>query len=102
MRGAGCDDPALRSNVEREFQTPAQRLSKRQFDEETKRMMGQLTSRIAGSMAASQPKNGFLASAAEHLATGGGHKGSGFGGGAAKAAVDKAGTSIHTSRIRST
>ena len=65
-------------------------------------MMGQLTSRIAGSMAASQPKNGFLASAAEHLATGGGHKGSGFGGGAAKAAVDKAGTSIHTSRIRST
>ena len=90
------DDPASRSNVEREFQTPAQRLSKRQFDEETKRMMGQLTSRIAGSMAASQPKNGFLASAAEHLAAGGGHKGGGFGGGAANAAVNKARPSLYS------
>ena len=87
------DDPATRSNVEREFQTPAQRLSKRQFDEETKRMMGQLTSRIAGSMSASQPKNGLLASAAEHLSIGGGRKGSGIGGGGggANAAVNKAG-----------
>ena len=57
-------------------------------------MMGQLTSRIAGSMSASQAaKNGLLASAAEHLSIGGGRKGSGIGGGGggANAAVNKAG-----------
>lgn len=65
----------FRANVEREFQTPAQRLSKRKFDDDTKRMMEELTSRIAGRMA----RSGGAAAAGEHLA--GGHARGGSGGG---------------------
>ena len=80
----------FRSNVEREFQNANSRLSKRQFDDETKKMMTQLTNRIAGSMSATQPRNAALAKAAGHLAAGG-KGGSGSSRDVtAKAAVDKA------------
>jgi hypothetical protein len=89
----------FRGNVEREFQIPGQRLSKRQFDEETKKMMSQLTNRIAGSMVTqsqSSSKAGGLGSAAEHLIAGGGGVGGGGGGVGGwgvniKTAVNKAG-----------